>query len=152
MTTKKQKMNLQDILNRKEIQQELDQKMRDSWSGIPKGFKPILDLNNPYSLQDLTRINIIGRYNGSKASITLKELNFLYHYCFVIDFYFFYQYQRATTQHRKCFSFPMDLKKFRSFSLMADICALTLYVKLYQRELDNYINITGRNCLYLILD
>lgn len=146
-------MKLQEILNNKEVQKELDKHMRANWFGIPDDFSPVLDLSNPYSLQNLTKINIKGVNNYSNETITSKELNYLYLYCFVKDFHFFYKYERATEEEKYlCYSFPEDLPVFRKFSHYVDIEELEIFVLAYMDELENYINITGRDFIYLILD
>ncbi|MBL7554626.1 MAG: hypothetical protein JNM24_02305 [Bdellovibrionaceae bacterium] len=145
-------MALQDMLNHREIQRELDQKMRSNWEGIPKNFNPRLNLNQPHGLQDLTHITLKGVNNYSNEVITLKELNFLYLYCFVKDFKFFRNYALATPQERKFFIFPNELKAFMRYSVIADLDELDFYVRKYESELCRYTEITGRTQLYSILD
>lgn len=145
-------MKLQEILNQVEIQKELDEHMRESWAGIPKNFKPKLDLRKPYSLQDLTQVSIVGINNYSNEIITIKELNFLYIYCFVMDFNLFYFYERAKPEEKWQFVFPTERKVFMKFSRLANIQELQFYVNAYKTELENYVNITGRRFLYSILD
>jgi len=145
-------MKLQEILNQTEIQQELDEHMRESWDGIPENFKPKLDLSKPYSLQDLTQVNIIGINNYSNETITIKELNFLFIYCFVMDFNLFYFYERAKPEEKWQYCFPTERKVFMKFSRLANIQELQWYARGYKDELENYINITGRRFIYSILD
>jgi hypothetical protein len=145
-------MKLQNILDQDEIQKELDRHMRAGWAGIPENFKPTLNLLKPYALQDLTEVNIKGINNYSDEVITLKELNFLYLYCFVADFYLFYNYERASEDERQFYVFPEDLKIFRKYSKLVEIQELQNFLRAYKDELENYINITGRICLYSILD
>lgn len=146
------KMTVQEVLDQGEIKQELDRHMRSNWSGIPEDFKPVLDLRRPHSFQDLTKIVIRGLNNGSIEEITLKELNFLYLYCFVQDFYMFHKYERATKEEREWYAFPNDLTVFRKFSHSVDFNELVSWGIAYKHELSNYIEITRRAFIYGILD
>ena len=145
-------MELQDILNHGEIQTELDRKMRDNWRRIPEDFKPQLDLSHPHGLQDNTQITLRGVNSGCQEAITLKELNFLYLYCFVNDFLLFRNYSFATPEQRRFYFFPDELKAFMRYSRLANLNELQAFVEAYRDELANYANITGRLQLYSILD
>lgn len=146
------KMSLQEILDQSEVQVELDRKMRSCWAGIPEDFKPALDLLKPHQFQDKTKINIKGVNNYSDEVITLKELNYLYLYCFVQDFFLFYNYERATAEERLFYGFPELLSTFVKFSYQVDPKELESFVQAYRSGLMDYVMLTGRDCLFAVLD
>lgn len=149
---KKRTMALAEIVNKGEVRNDLMKMIKNDWAGIPDNFFPTIDLNKPYNFKDLTKITLKGINNHSEEVISLKELNFLFHYCFVIDFSFFV-YKLVDVNPNNLYFLPdVELPAFEKYAHKVDLVDLERHVSNYTKELQNYINITGRTALLRLLD